>query len=236
MSKLGWQPRDAPITRAKDSSYMVSWSPDGRLIGSAGADGKFIAYMGRSGKLAHEQNLNTDRDTVPLTSLVWGSSSTYYVAKSNGVVAKHDLKEREALQTWVEQGNDAYTLAINKEATLLASGGSDGCIRLYDCGAARATPAHVFATKDKFEAMNNPIRIYALRYCRASPHVLASGGWQTVKLWDVRARGDKPVREILGPYMTGDGIDFASDGSLVTASHRIEDQVEVWDWGSGKKI
>jgi WD40 repeat protein len=65
-------------------------------------------------------------------------------------------------------------------------------------------------------------------------NVLVSGGWDnTVQIWDVRV--GYSVRSIYGPHICGDSLDVAGD-EILTGSWRPEDQLELWDFLSGRKI
>ena len=54
-----------------------------------------------------------------------------------------------------------------------------------------------------------------------------SGGWDnTVITWDIRS--GKPVQNVYGPHIYGDGI--ATCGmDILTASYRQNDQLQQWD-------
>lgn len=67
-----------------------------------------------------------------------------------------------------------------------------------------------------------------------SMNILASGGWDdTIQIWDLRAGG--AVRSIFGPHLGGEGLCFSPDGKyLITGSWRPKQQLQVWDWATGK--
>ena len=238
---MGWQQRGKPIRRPNDSSYCVSWSHDDRLLGTAGADGRFLVFD-RTSKLLTECNLNPPKEVVPLTSFAFTPQKNIIVAsQSNGMIVKHNIQDNKTVHSFAEP-NETYVLAASVDGATFASAGQDGSVRVYDSHSSRQTPLHTFTTKDKFDVMNHPSRLYALRYDRASPQIIASGGWQSVKFWDLRVGGgdgdtaSKPAKEITGPYLTGNAMDFGGDHTLFTASHRMTDQFEVYDTRTTAKV
>lgn len=72
-------------------------------------------------------------------------------------------------------------------------------------------------------------RVYCAKFNKdpAYEHLIYSGGWdQTLVVWDTRVY--KPVQNVFGPYICGDGI--ATCGmDLLTASWRQNDQLQQWD-------
>lgn len=84
--------------------------------------------------------------------------------------------------------------------------------------------------------MGHSSRIFAIRFHPSEPSTIVSGGWdRTVQIWDQRA--GHAVREIFGPYICGDALDISGDGRwILTGSWRDTDQLEMWDFGSGKRF
>ena len=77
-------------------------------------------------------------------------------------------------------------------------------------------------------------RVFCVKYNPDDPNFLVSGGWDlNVKIWDIRQ--PNPVRQIFGPYICGNAIDLNQD-VIVTGSYRDSNQLELWDFGSGKHI
>lgn len=65
-------------------------------------------------------------------------------------------------------------------------------------------------------------------------NLVVTGGWDnTVQIWDIRERAS--VRSIYGPHLCGDALDISGDGqTILTGSWRPEDQLQLWDFASGK--
>ncbi len=72
-------------------------------------------------------------------------------------------------------------------------------------------------------------RVYCAKFNKDPDYqnMIYSGGWDQVLIaWDLRTH--KPVQNIFGPYVCGDGI--ANCGmDILTASWRQNDQLQQWD-------
>ena len=78
-------------------------------------------------------------------------------------------------------------------------------------------------------------RVFALKFDPRDDNMIVSGGWDsTVQIHDIRVGG--AVRSIYGPHICGDAIDVAGDGVLLTGSWRADEQLQLWDLGSGRLI
>jgi WD40 repeat protein len=63
---------------------------------------------------------------------------------------------------------------------------------------------------------------------------LISGGWDSViHIWDLRTAD--AIRSIYGPHIAGDTLDY-QNGVILSGSHNPKDQIQLWDFGSGKLI
>ena len=68
-------------------------------------------------------------------------------------------------------------------------------------------------------------RIYCCKLDKEDPNLLLSGGWDyRVIVWDLREsqslifiKKEKPVRDIYGPLICGDGIDIQDDVILTSS-------------------
>jgi COMPASS component SWD3 len=114
----------------------------------------------------------------------------------------------------------------NPNATVLATGGSDNYIRLYD-EQTKTELAKMKEGSDLFPGHSN--RVFCVKWNPNDRNMIATGGWdKTIQLYDIRKKG--PVASIYGPKICGDAIDFKDDGhTLMTGSYRDENCLELWD-------
>ena len=77
-------------------------------------------------------------------------------------------------------------------------------------------------------------RIFSIKFSPEDPNILLSGGWDnSVYFWDIR--DGKSFGSIFGPAVSGDAIDIKGT-QILTGSWRNKDQLELWDFGSRKRI
>jgi len=77
-------------------------------------------------------------------------------------------------------------------------------------------------------------RIFALKFVPSDPNLIITGGWDnTCYFWDLRE--GKSFASIYGPAISGDALDIKGN-TILTGSWRNKDQLELWDFGSRKKI
>lgn len=120
----------------------------------------------------------------------------------------------------------------NTEGSLFATGGKDKKVRVYDDATKKL--------KQTLEAVTwlspgHTNRIFSIKFHPEDPNILLSAGWDRhVYLWDMRT--SRPVGSIYGPStISGESLDVK--GNLVlTGSYRGRDQLELWDFGSRKKV
>eukprot|EP01062_Namystynia_karyoxenos_P059547 TRINITY_DN50990_c0_g1_i1.p1 TRINITY_DN50990_c0_g1~~TRINITY_DN50990_c0_g1_i1.p1 ORF type:complete len:347 (+),score=97.42 TRINITY_DN50990_c0_g1_i1:78-1118(+) len=255
MAAGSWVQRLPPLKCAPagwfsaEAVQSVRWSPDDRLVAGAGFDGKVVGFDGRSGKRDFIADCNTIRvgamssspttdakrpDPIPITCIRWRPQQRYVliVGRSNGSLLQWDAREDRCISAWEEEGNEIYSLDVKRDGTKICTAGQDACLRIWDANS--GTILQEYHTSGEFETSAHALRIYAARWAGTDDNIIATAGWEnTVRIWDLRQ--EKCVREFFGPHVTGEGIDVSS-GQVLTASHRIEDQLELWDVGTGKKI
>eukprot|EP01065_Artemidia_motanka_P037850 TRINITY_DN46756_c0_g1_i1.p1 TRINITY_DN46756_c0_g1~~TRINITY_DN46756_c0_g1_i1.p1 ORF type:complete len:363 (+),score=103.76 TRINITY_DN46756_c0_g1_i1:44-1090(+) len=233
-----------------EAIQTVRWSADDRIVATAGFDGLLNGFDARTGKRDFSIDCNavrtggnpgsptTDRrrlDAIPITSIRWrpGQRHVVFVARSNGSVLQWDIREDRCLSAWSEEPNEIYSMDLKRDGTKVATAGQDATLRIWDTKAGEVE--RELKVAGDFEATVHALRIYAVKWKRDDDNVIVTAGWEnTVRIWDLRtAKGT--VMDIFGPHVSGEGIDL-HEGQLITASHRVDNQLELWDAGSGKRI
>lgn len=54
-----------------------------------------------------------------------------------------------------------------------------------------------------------------------------------IHIWDIRTA--EAVRSIYGPHIAGDALDYQKN-VILSGSHNAKDQIQLWDFGTGKLI
>lgn len=170
---------------------------------------------------------------MPITAIAWRPVSTMLKTANVIVTAQADgtLKHWHATsgkclhQVPPENENSLCTIDFNSNGTLLATGGKDRYVRIYD----ETTKTVAFSMKEGGSLCGHSNRIFCVKFNPQEPNMLVSGGWdRTVQIYDLRTRG--PVNFLFGPHICGETLSFRNDGyTMVSGSYRMHDAIEVWD-------
>lgn len=226
------------INNNSSEIFAAKFSPDGQFICIGCGNGAIKAFNSERGNLAFDLKPAT-LTSLPTTCLKFrpeaDSSKTRNVfvsVNASGVIQHWHLTSGKCIHTLTENENSIYALDYNNDGSQFATGGKDHSVRLYD----EATKT-VVSELNGAGFSNKPghsNRIFCLKYVPMDPNVLLSGGWDnTVVYWDIRT--GSPVKSFYGAHICGDALDVVSS-DIVTGSYRSENQLELWDYGTGTKI
>jgi len=138
----------------------------------------------------------------------------------------------------VGEENDLYGLDFTSDGALLACGGKDGIVRVFN----EKNKVCEFDFKDMGFAPHSN-RIFCVKFNPFDQNMLISAGWDNaVVINDMRMH--KPIDSILGPRIAGDSLDFSKEGFLLTGSNSTSQAIQLWDlktravvggisWGGG---
>ncbi|ORY44947.1 WD40 repeat-like protein [Rhizoclosmatium globosum] len=238
------------IKREASEVYCVKFSPDDEFI-AAGLGNSFIQIYSTS----NSENVRTlvapselEKELYPCTSIAFRPDCGGYKNKNvlvagyaDGRIIHWHYTSGQLISTVPEPNVQincvTYQSNLNSETAgaYFASSGSDSYVRVYDS-----------QNHKKLLEMNrgqgdisagHSSRVFSVRFHPTEQNILISGGWDnTIQFWDTRI--GHSVRSIYGPHICGsDSLDFNQDGSeILTASFAKEDQLQMWDFGSGKLI
>ena len=128
--------------------------------------------------------------------------------------------------------NPLFTIDYSADGKKFATAGKDYAVRVYD----EATKTLVSKMEGGYHAIQkgHSNRVFSLKFDKNDDNVVVSGGWDnTVQVWDLRT--ERSVRSFYGPHICGDAIDI-SGGTILTGSYRMDEQLQTWDFGTGKLI
>lgn len=224
--------------------FCVRFSPDDQYLAASYANGAINVYSAETGKQEYVLNNAESKDgtaTLPTTQLRWRPHSAQSKTKSvlisvnaefHGQILHWHIKSGKCLHTITERENQIFCIDYFSDGSQFATGGRDRLVRIYD----EATKRHVQTLQggDMKDTAGHSNRVFSLKYHPMHPHILLSGGWDnTVQVWDSR-RGHS-VRSLWNCYLSGDTVDFSSDGEqILTGSWRTEKALQIWDAGTGK--
>lgn len=177
----------------------------------------------------------------PVTWLRWkpnyggyGSQSHILAASyGNNVIKIWDTSRvRDPQKKITEDGNTGvYSIDFSTTGSVLASGGADATVRLYDTSNYKLIHEYTPGFGSKVDHFN---RIHWVKYNPEDENVIYSwGDDKKVSIHDTRVKD--PIGSILGPYVIGDALDVQST-KLLTGSYRTDDWLEIWDIRNFEKV
>jgi len=216
-------------------TVAAKFDPDDKFIAAACDDGKLRIYDIKKYTLFGQFSLGEDGQT--LLGLKWRPSASTTKTKnvlicsdSSGNLFHLHVTTNQILHQIKEKNNQIYAVDYNFDATQFATAGLDCAVRVYDENKKSVS----IELKDSEQATGHTNRVFCVKYAQKMQNILLSGGWdKTIQIWDTRQQ--HAIASIFGPEIAGDAIDF-QDNVILTGSCRERDQLQLWDFGTRKKI
>lgn len=189
-------PATAPSAGGVASFLRLAFSPDGRTLAAASADGSI-----RLLDAASLQIRSTFTATAPLGSLCFSPDSRLLAVASDRTVNVYDVANGQNVAACVAHTDRIRSLTFAPDSRTLASAGGDG-VRLWDI------VAHTVVSLEG-EAGS----VYSLAFSPDGRTLACSGHNRTIRLWQV------PSGRCLATLQTGDrlawSLAFSPDGRML---------------------
>lgn len=230
-----------------EATMSIQFTPDFEWVAAASSTG-VVQFTSRTQNTVFRPFGLGDRDTG-LTNIAFckdyndeGSQNAYWMSasSSSGLVRVFEVIPGERYNTLGEarEENETLVTALSPNHKLMASGGADKVLRVYtvtpDDGMRLTQSIEQGIDEHGAPSIGHGSRIFAIKFLPDSFTFLSAGWESSVLLYDTRA-GNSPQRQFQGPRISGDGMDL-SGNLLVTASDRLTDQLQFFDFGSGQKV
>lgn len=221
-------------------AFSVRFNQDGSRFAVASRSGAVQIYNSATGQVA--AHLNRAVDAHPVKQVCWRPEAPdaplrtrgiLVSASTDGIIRQWHVQSGRCLHEFGEKDKTKqfFCADYSHDGAMLVAGGLEE-LWLFD----EETRKQMACMKggDGVETAGHSNRVYAARF--APNGMVVSAGWDsTVQFWDMRV--GHAVRSIFGPEVSGDALDLSADGTRVlTGSHRGEDQLEIWDFDSGKRV
>jgi WD40 repeat protein len=201
----------------------VAWSPDGKRIASCGQGGLLKFWDAGSGK----EIASLAAHSGGATALTFSQRGELLAtAGVDGTVKLWDVDTRKIVATFVGHLGIVRAVAIAPDVSSLASAGDDGTVRFWDVASRRATATRWGHPRSRApDAADDPSRfVRAIAY---SPDglLVASGGYQVIRIWDAGSAVEKTMLSVGDGTVTA--LAFSPQGTTLAAG--TEGTIYRWD-------
>ena len=205
-------------------------------------DGNFAAFSNSPGSLQivstlfgeERQSFSPKMSSSPIVSCHFHPTEEDFIVfcSKDGYIFLYNYSTGECPILSRHLGSSILTMNVDCLGEIFAIGCADGSIRIYDIETMERKQALVKIKQRSTKTSSNDI--FSVVFHPEDSNIIATAGWNDrVFIWDVRTGQNE--RSIIGPHIRGDGLDIRND-CLVTASAREKKQIEVFDFGTGKKM
>eukprot|EP00929_Paragymnodinium_shiwhaense_P057888 TRINITY_DN28993_c0_g1_i1.p1 TRINITY_DN28993_c0_g1~~TRINITY_DN28993_c0_g1_i1.p1 ORF type:complete len:461 (+),score=110.58 TRINITY_DN28993_c0_g1_i1:113-1495(+) len=223
----------------REQVSCARFSQDDQFLAAACADGSITVYNALSGKNLFVLD-DRQPNAMPPISMRWRPTNgkcfqmNYLTTvHPDGRVMIWNAMSKKCVSE-IREDNELFCLAFSPDAQSFAVGGKKREVHIYDFETKQLSAT--LSDGDGLKTGGHSNRIFGMTYHTSDSNIVLSGSWdKLLQVWDLRK--SRPARTILGPYICGDAVDVSKDGKTVlTGSCRIKDQVQTWDFGTGKMV
>jgi WD40 repeat protein/transcriptional regulator with XRE-family HTH domain len=222
------------LTEAINATWPVAISPDGKWWAAASLQGKVCIWEGVQSQTlcliwqAHVEAVWTLAFSPDGRALATGGYDSVKLWDVGTTAMDHPYKgSPRGTLLWTGRQDYPRTLAFCRHRNLLASGGGDATVRLWDIGSHGACPRGT-----NVQTLTHSSQVYAVAF---SPdgHLLASGCVDgKMRLWERQQTEPPTYIEILSTQTSWvTDLAFAPDGRTLVSAH-WDRTVKLWEVGS----
>jgi WD40 repeat protein len=200
--------------------YSVAFSPDGRILASAGQDHAIKLWDVASG--SELRALAGHRGEV--SSVAFSPDGRILASGgTDGSIKLWDAASGSQLQTLEGHTKPVYSVAFSPDGSALASASRDQTIKLWEVTSGRLLRALVGHTDT----------VKTVAFSRDGRTLASGSSDHTIKLWNVADGSD--LRTLVASGITVNSVTFSPDGRTL-ASGSTENTIKLWDAASGREL
>lgn len=224
-----------PATEFDSQVFCVKADSENKYYIAGLSNGQIALISSTTGRLSY--TLQHSPEELPVTSLHFNpvNQKLFIAASAEGTISEYSTKTSQVKPTWTikEEKNEIYAMDITKDSKIIATGGQDKVVRLYDYETQKLK-SKLYKIDDDEASNGHTNRIYSVLFHPTEQNILLTAGWDdTIQIWDIRMR--QSIHHIFGPHVCSDSIDAC--GNLILAgSMRSVNQLQLFDFRNYEEI
>lgn len=207
--------------------FSINYSSDNSFIGCGLSNGEIAIYSGTTGRLSF--TLESNPEHLPVTALRFSPTNpkVFLSASSDGTVLCWNLRTPQICWSFVEEGNQVFSIDISPKGEKFISAGLDTKLRLYDFETQQLISVFEKTQYEDMEYPGHTNRIFSVLFNPEQRNIMYSSGWDdTIQIWDTRMKGS--IHTIFGVHVCSDSLCYYHD-KLAVGSWRTRDQLQLYD-------
>ncbi len=212
------------LTAHTDTIRALAYSPDGRLLASAGKDQSIILWDTQTNQPVGQ---HLQGHTNWINALTFSPDSKILLSVSiDGTVRRWDVATGQQIgEPLNPKSTELWSVAYNPDGKTFATGDKDGTILLWDGATGKLIGSPLAGHSDL---------VYALAYSPNGKMLASASGDGTIRLWN--AKDSQPIGDPLAEHKGSVlAIAFSPDGTRL-ASTGVDETVILWDPSTGEYI
>jgi len=217
------QPRRSPHNK---DILSVAVSPDGQYVVSSGEDRRLSVWNAKTQALVWN---NPDAHRAPIQSVAFSPTESKFISASNDGTLRFwetttgkRLGETSPIADGESSVYEMYSVAFHPEGEIVASGGRDGKIHIWN----------VASRQQEIEWLAHEKRILAIAYSPDGRYIASASGDDTVNIWEADTR---VLKHRLAHDQDVWTIAFSPDGEHI-ASGSTDSNVRLWHIETGSEV
>ncbi len=211
------------LTAHTDTIRALAYSPDGRILASAGKDLSIIIWDTQTNRPIGQPLLG---HTNWINDLAFSPDGHMLVSVSiDGTIRRWDVSARKPIDPPIDpKTTEQWSVAFNPDGKSFATGDKDGIVMLWNTSTGKPIGSPLTGHTDL---------IYSLAYSPDGKMLASGSGDGTIRLWT--ASDGQPIGDPLEHSGSVLAIDFSPDGNRL-ASTGVDETLIFWDPATGEYI
>ncbi|HWP31477.1 MAG TPA: hypothetical protein VNK96_07130 [Fimbriimonadales bacterium] len=201
----------------------IDYSPDGKLLATAGDDGTVKIWVARSGRLVRTIKASSGYYVIRVE---FSPDGTLIASSGDDKMIKiWKVSDGTLVRSWVADPYLAYALSFSPDGTTIASGGTDAKVKLWDVatGALKKT------------LTGHTDYIYDVEYSHDGTRIVSASDDQTLRVWD--ANSGSLIWQVTAHDWYVIDADYSSDDLYIASVGGLDNpQLKIWNAANGSLV